>query len=142
MRKLLLILVALLTLSGLLIAYGKLPDPIAGWQKASVLGHTWGGLVFVVVFILYAWDHVGTNRRWLRVWAGLTLSGLLQLTVGVVLILTGLVMLAYAGHIWNALRWLHNVLTYVLIASLTWHWLSPKRWRGPAPPRGAQRRGN
>jgi hypothetical protein len=132
MRKLVVASTLLLAGSGLLIAYALWPGAQGSAQKAAVLAHIWLGVAYLVVFPLYAWDHVSTNRRWLKVLRPLTVSGLLQLSCGTVLLLTGLVLLAYGGALLRGLRAAHHWLTYPLLAALLWHWLSPKRWRPPA----------
>jgi hypothetical protein len=128
MRKLLLIATLLLSVSGLFIAFAHLPDPQAGVQKITVLAHIWIGVAYLVIFPLYAWDHISKNRRWLKAARALTVSGLLQLTCGIVVLLTGMVLLAYGGAFLLGLRSVHHWVTYPLLAALAWHYLSPKRW--------------
>jgi heme/copper-type cytochrome/quinol oxidase subunit 3 len=132
MRKLVVASTILLTLSGLWIAFIQLPDPQAGARKAAVLAHIWLGVAYLVVFPLYAWDHISKNRRWLTALRSVTASGLLQLTCGVVVLLTGIVLLAYGGAILRGLRAIHHGVTYPLAAALLWHYLSPKVWPAPA----------
>ncbi|HEX7929188.1 MAG TPA: hypothetical protein VF678_16450 [bacterium] len=128
MRKILLALIALLTVTGLPLAFGWIAASHGGWEKAVVLVHIWGGVGFIVVFPLYAWDHIRTNRHWLERTAGVTASGLGQLTVGVLLILSGVLLLAYGSQVWQALRDFHHAFTYFLLVALAGHFLSPKRW--------------
>lgn len=129
MRKVVLLLIAGLVLTGLPIAYGWIAVARGGWQQALVLIHTWGGVVFMVAFPLYAWDHVNTNRRWLRRFAAVTVSGLGQLTLGLLLILSGALLLLYGNQVWRALREFHHWIGYPLLAALVAHFFSPKRWR-------------
>jgi hypothetical protein len=129
MRKIVLILIAALTLTGLPIAYGWIASGHGGWEQVTVLAHIWGGVFFIVVFPLYAWDHIGTNRHWLRRVATVTVTGLGQLTVGGLLILSGVLLLLYGDQVWQALRAFHHWITYPLLAALVAHFLSPKWWR-------------
>ena len=130
MRKIVLILIAGLTLTGLPLAYGWIVGGHSAGERAVLLAHIWGGVGFLVAFPLYAWDHIGTNRHWLRRVAPVTASGLGQLTLGALLILSGVVLLAYGDQVWPALRAFHHWVTYGLLAALAAHYLSPKRWRG------------
>lgn len=129
MRKILLLLTFALTVSGLPIAYGWIAGVHGGWEKAIVLAHIWAGLFFLVIFPLYAWDHISTNKHWLRRVAWVTASGLTQLTAGALLALTGAVLLLYGNQVWQALLAFHHWVTYALLAALAAHYLSPKRWR-------------
>lgn len=129
MRKIVLIMIAGLTLTGAPIAYGWIAGSHGGWQQAGVLAHLWGGVFFIVIFPLYAWDHIGTNRHWLRRPAWVTVSGLGQLTAGALLLLSGGLLLLYGDQVWRALRVFHHWLTYPLLLALAVHYLSPKRWR-------------
>ena len=128
MRKIVLALIAVLTVTGLPIAYGWIASAHGGWEKITVLAHIWAGVFFLVAFPLYAWDHIGTNRRWLRRVAGVTASGLVQGTAGALLILSGVLLLLYGEQVWLALRGFHHWVTYLLLLALAAHYLSPKRW--------------
>ncbi|MCH8842246.1 MAG: hypothetical protein IID61_04630 [SAR324 cluster bacterium] len=127
MRKLLLLLIGFLSATGVLLVFRDEWPWVAGQERWFSLLHIWGGLFFLVMFPLYAWDHVSTHRHWLRVMAGVTLSGATQLLAASVLILTGLVWLIYGEAAWALLRAVHHGLTYLLLASLAGHFLSPKR---------------
>lgn len=129
MRKLVVLATLLLAATGLLVTFAHLTDPIAGLQKAVVLAHIWVGVAYLVIFPLYAWDHVSANRRWLKVFRSLTVSGVVQLASGIVALLTGLVLLAYGGAFLRGLRDVHHWVTYPILAALVWHVVSPKRWR-------------
>ena len=133
MRKLLIAATVLLSASGLLIAFALLPDRQSGVQKFTVLGHMWLGVAYLVIFPLYAWDHISKNRRWLKVVRSLTVSGLLQLACGILVLLTGIVLLAYGGAFLRGLRAVHHWVTYPLLGALVWHYLSPKRWINSVP---------
>jgi hypothetical protein len=136
MRKLLIAATLLLTVSGLLIAFDPLPDPQAGTQKLTALAHIWLGVAYLVIFPLYAWDHISTNRRWLKTVRALTASGLLQLTCGIFVLLSGVVLLAYGGAYLRGLRAVHHWVTYPLLGALAWHYLSPKRWKAAPSAQG------
>jgi hypothetical protein len=134
MRKLVVASTLLLTITGLPIAYGWwVSDPGApsqGAARINELAHIWLGVAYLVVFPLYAWDHINKNRRWLRVVRGVTASGLLQLACGIVALATGIVLLAYGGATLRGVRLVHHAATYGLLGALTWHWLVPKKWKG------------
>ncbi len=130
MRKLVVLATLVLAATGLPITFAHLTDPVAGLQKAVALAHIWVGVAYLVIFPLYAWDHVSANRRWLKVLRSLTVSGVVQLASGIFALLTGLVLLAYGGAFLRGLRDVHHWVTYPILAALLWHWLSPKRWKG------------
>jgi heme/copper-type cytochrome/quinol oxidase subunit 3 len=131
MRKLVVTATLLLAVSGLLLAFAQPAGIEAGARKLAALAHIWLGVAYLVIFPLYAWEHVMKNRRWLAVLRAVSVSGVLQLTSGIVLLLTGIVLLAYGGALLRGIRAAHHGLTYPLLAALLWHWLSPKRWRAP-----------
>ena len=126
MRKIVIAMTVLLTCSGLLLAFGGAVGLEIGVVKWLSIGHIWGGLFFVVVFPLYAWDHISTNRAMLRRFGPLTLSGLLQTASATVLILTGVVLFLYGTQAWLGLRQWHHWFTYPLVGALTLHFLVPK----------------
>ncbi len=129
MRRIVVVLVIALTVSGVALGFG---GPLGlGRELRQLLSivHTWAGWFFLVLFPLYAWDHIRANRQWLRVPALVTFSGAVQALAAAVLILSGLVLLAYGVEAWPLVRRLHHWLTYVLAGALTLHFLSPKAWR-------------
>jgi hypothetical protein len=126
MRRALLLLIAVLVVSGLPLVPIAGGDAAPGWRKALALLHIWGGLFFLVLFPLYAWDHVRANRAWLSRWAWVTGSGVTQLASGSLLLLSGLLLLLYQSQAWTALRTLHHGLTYVLLGALIIHFLARK----------------
>ena len=77
-------------------------------------------------FSLYAWDHISTNRRWLRRLAPVTFTGVAQTAAAAVIIFTGLVLLLYGTVAWPLLRAAHHWLTYLLLASIGLHFWSKK----------------
>ena len=126
MRKALLLLIALLVLTGVPLVWALAGEGAPGWRKALALAHIWGGFFFLVVFPLYAWDHISGHRAWLRIRAWVTVSGLTQLVTGSLLLLSGFVLLIYQSQAWGALRSLHHWLTYALLAALGAHFLARK----------------
>ena len=142
MRKIVVAMTVLLTCTGLLLAFGGVigleigvgngtgNGTGKGIVKWLSIAHIWGGLLFLVIFPLYAWDHISTNRAMLRRFVPLTLSGVIQTTSAVALILTGVVLFLYGAQAWLALRQWHHWLTYPLAGALMLHFLLPKgRWK-------------
>ena len=126
MRRILLIVTALLAVSGLLLTFYAPLDFDLAWRKWLSLIHIWGGVFFLVVFALYAWDHISANRHWLRIPALVTFSGTVQTCAAVLIVLTGIVLMLYGNVAWPTLRTLHHWLTYLLAASLLLHRYSRK----------------
>ncbi len=129
MRQIVVAMVVALTLTGVAVRFGPATGLPEGWVRWLSLLHYWGGVGFLVAFPLYAWDHVKGNRRWLRALRLVTASGVLQLTAAAVLILSGLVLLAYGTAAWELARSIHHWATYPLAVALLLHYLAPKRWR-------------
>lgn len=127
MRKIVVGLVGLLTLTGVLLTAARIWELELPGNKLVSLGHIYGALFFMVIFPLYAWDHVTGNKRWLKRMRGVTVSGAVQLASALGLILSGVVILLYGGEVWPVMRGWHHLLTYVLAGSLALHFLSPKR---------------
>jgi len=138
-RKLVVASTILLALTGVALVFVHWPGAPPGARKAAALVHIWLGVAYLVVFPLYAWDHIRKNRRWLAALRSVTASGWLQLLCAAVAIVTGIVLLAYGGAALGGMRAWHHGATYPLLAALLWHYLSPKTWREPAaaPPRPA-----
>ncbi|MBI3994142.1 MAG: hypothetical protein HY342_12780 [Candidatus Lambdaproteobacteria bacterium] len=126
MRRLVIALVLVLGVSGLVLVFGAPWRTDAGWSKLVSLAHIWIGFFFLVLFPLYAWDHITHNRAWLRRLRGVTLSGAVQTVCGALLMVTGVVLLLYGDQVWPLLRATHHVLTYPLLASIGLHFLSRK----------------
>lgn len=129
MRTLVLIVTAFLTLTGVSLVWVFTSSYQDEGQRWVSLGHIWGGLFFMVIFPMYAWDHVTTNRRWLLRLRLVSASGWFQLLSGGVLILTGMVLLLYGQQAWATLRQAHHWLTYPLAASILLHFAAKKTWR-------------
>jgi hypothetical protein len=87
--------------------------------------HIWVGFFFIVIFPMYAWDHIYTHRRRLRQFSWTLLSGSLQLLSGIGLVLTGIILLFY-GDALELPTSLHYGLTFVLVVSILAHFWVPK----------------
>jgi len=127
-RRIVIALSAVLAVSGLLIGFGGPLGLVRDITRALSLLHYWLGLLFLVMFPLYAWDHIRANRHWLTALRLVTASGALQTLSAALLMLTGLVLIVYVREAWPAVRSLHNWLTYVLVASVLVHYVAKKRW--------------
>ncbi len=127
MRKIVLGLTALLAATGLILTFFAAAGFGPGWRKAVSLAHIWAGVLFLVMFALYAWDHVSANRHWLRRPAQVTFTGAAQTLAAVVIMLTGIVLLLYGDVTWPLLRGAHHWLTYLLVASILLHIVSRKK---------------
>ena len=71
------------------------------WLKESSvisLLHIWAGLFFLVIFPMYAWDHIRGHADRLRTFTLVTVSGILQFFTGLGLILSGIILLLYGAH--------------------------------------------
>jgi len=126
MRKLVLLVTVLLTLTGLALSFEESLGVSPDWRKWLALAHIWAGLLYLVIFALYAWDHISLNRHWLRVFSAVTVTGVLQTGTAAVIILSGVVLMLYGEVAWPTLLAFHYWLTYVLAASILTHYLSPK----------------
>lgn len=133
MRKIVIGLTVVLALTGLLAGFGG-PLRLSVHQvKWLFIAHIWVGFFFIVLFPLYAWDHVSANRRWLKRPAAVTLTGSVQVLSALLLIVTGVLLYLYGVQTWQAVRDWHHWLTYPLAAAIAVHYLSPKRRGGPPP---------
>ena len=126
MRKIVLLLTVLLTLSGLVLAWFAPLELDPALRKWISLLHIWVGVLFLVVFTMYAWDHISANRHWLRIAALVTATGVTQTFSAVVIILTGIVLLLYGNVAGATLRGLHHWFSYALAASIALHFFSRK----------------
>jgi len=126
MRKILLLLTGVLTLSGLMLTWVFSSAFEGGGQKSVSLTHIWSGLFYLVIFPLYVSDHVQKNRAWLRRLRLVTASGAGQLAAGVLLLASGMVLLLYGNQAWQSLRQFHHVLTYPLLLALALHVIANK----------------
>ena len=126
MRKIVLIATALLTASGLVLAWFAPVELDLAWRRWFSLFRIWVGVFFLVAFTMYAWDHISANRHWLRIAALVTATGVIQTAAALLIILTGVVLLLYGNVPWSALRNLHHWLTYALVFSIALHFFSRK----------------
>lgn len=126
MRKLVVLLTVLLGASGVLLVLLRQVAPAAEWVKWFSLLHTWGGNFYLVLLPLYAWDHISTNRAWLRVPSLVTATGIVQTLAAALLMGSGVLLLLYGGGVWSGVRLTHHGLTYVLGAALLLHALARK----------------
>jgi hypothetical protein len=127
-RRIVIGLSIVLAVTGLLVGFGGPLALTRDLTRALSLLHYWLGLAFLVVFPLYAWDHIRANRHWLTALRLVTASGALQTLSAVLLMLTGLVLIVYVREAWPAVRTLHHWLTYVLAGSVLFHYLARKDW--------------
>ena len=128
MRRIVIVLAAVLTVTGLLLGFGGPLGLVRDVTRALSLAHYWLGLLFLVMFPLYAWDHIRANRHWLTALRLVTLSGALQTLAAALLMLSGVVLIVYVREAWPAVRSLHHWITYVLAASVLIHYLARKVW--------------
>ena len=128
MRRIVIVLSAVLAVTGLLLGFGGPLGLVRDVTRALSLAHYWLGLLFLVMFPLYAWDHIRANRHWLTALRLVTLSGALQTLAAALLMLSGVVLIVYVREAWPAVRSLHHALTYVLAASVGVHYLARKVW--------------
>lgn len=129
MRRIVVNLFIVLAATGLLVGFGGPLGLEQGITRLLSLIHYWGGLLFLVMFPLYAWDHIGRNRRWLRRLRLVTLSGELQTAAAALLMLSGLLLIAYGVQAWGVARSVHHWLTYPMALSIVLHKYARKRWK-------------
>ena len=126
MRKIVLLLTVLLTISGLVLTWFAPLELDVALRKWFSLFHIWLGVLFLVIFTMYAWDHVSANRRWLRMAALVSATGYTQTLSALLIMLTGIVLLLYGNVTGSSIRAIHHWFTYALVASITLHFLSKK----------------
>ncbi|MBC8257955.1 MAG: hypothetical protein H8E38_02975 [SAR324 cluster bacterium] len=125
MRKLVVLSCVFLILSGILLAYPGL-FPWAEESSAATLMHIWVGFFFLVIFPMYAWDHIRGHADRLRELTWATASGFIQFFTGMGLILSGIPLLLYGAEALDLQREIHLGLTFVLAGTLILHKLSKK----------------
>ena len=125
MRKLVVLSCVFLILSGILLAYPRL-FPWAEESTATSLLHIWAGFFFLVIFPMYAWNHILGHADRLRKFSLVMLSGILQFFTGLGLIISGIPLVLYAADVLYFPREIHLVLTFVLAGSLILHKFSRK----------------
>ena len=108
-----------------MLAYSEL-FPWGKESSATSLLHIWAGLFFLVIFPMYAWDHIRGHADRLRNFTLVTASGILQLFTGLGLIFSGIILLIYDTDTLGLPLEIHLVLNYVLVVSLIIHKVSRK----------------
>ena len=89
--------------------------------------HIWVGFFFIVIFPMYAIDHINGHRKRLRRFSWTLFSGLLQLIGGLGLIGSGIVLLLWGDELALPVL-LHFGLTFVLVLGiLAHHWIPKNR---------------
>ena len=120
MRKLVVLICVFLIISGLLLSF-------PGWnlwleyQELLVIFHIWFGFFFMVVFPMYAWDHIRTHRQRLKTLSLISLTGGVQFLTGIGLIFSGLILMLYGSEGLILASNSHELLTYALILTLIFH---------------------
>ena len=114
-----------LVVSGLILHYRTEWEAFTGFSVISTL-HIWAGIVFVVIFPMYAWDHIRTNHRRLKTVSWVSVTGVVQLVAGIGLILSGILLLLYGNQPLATSTEIHFALTFVLTGSVLLHFLIKK----------------
>ena len=112
--------VIFLIFSGLLLSYPEWLS-LEDHGKISELVHIWLGLIFMVVFPIYSWDHIRSHRQRLKIISRISISGGMQLMTGTGLIVTGIILLLYSADALPLPAEVHELLTYVLVGTLILH---------------------
>jgi len=120
MRKLVVLICIFLIISGLLLSFPEW-NLLFEHEELLVLFHIWLGLFFMVIFPMYAWDHIMTHRHRLKSLTPVSFTGGSQLITGIGLILSGLILLLYSSGGLRLASDSHEILTYVLILTLIFH---------------------
>ncbi len=125
MRKLVVGGVIFLVISGIILHYREVFQIFTGYSAISAL-HIWAGIFFMVIFPMYAWDHIQTHRRRLKKFSWISASGVIQLGAGIGLILSGIILLLYGTNQLAFSTELHFDLTFILTGSLFLHFFIKK----------------
>ena len=120
MRKLVVLICVFLIISGLLLSFPEW-NLWLEYQELLVLFHIWLGFFFMVVFPMYAWDHIRTHRQRLKTLSLISLTGGVQFLTGIGLIFSGLILMLYGSEGLILASNSHELLTYVLILTLIFH---------------------
>ena len=120
MRKLTVLICIFLIFSGLLLAYPEWLS-LEDHGKIAELFHIWLGLIFMVVFPIYSWDHIRSHRQRLKIISRISISGGIQLMTGTGLIVTGIILLLYSADALPLPTEIHELLTYALVGTLILH---------------------
>ncbi len=125
MRKLVVLSSVFLILTGIALRYREALEILSGFSIVSAL-HIWAGMFFVVIFPMYAWDHIKTHRARLKKISLVSTSGLVQLLAGIGLIISGVILLLYESDQLTLPTTLHFQLTFALSAALLVHFIIKK----------------
>ncbi len=120
MRKLVVLICVFLIISGLLLSFPEW-NLWLEYQELLVLFHIWLGFFFMVVFPMYAWDHIRTHRQRLKTLSLISLTGGVQFLTGFGLIFSGLILMLYGSEGLILASNSHELLTYALILTLIFH---------------------
>ena len=120
MRKLVVLICVFLIISGLLLSFPEW-NLWLEYQELLVLFHIWLGFFFMVVFPMYAWDHIRTHRQRLKTLSLISLTGGVQFLTGIGLIFSGLILMLYGSEDLILASNSHELLTYALILTLIFH---------------------
>ena len=120
MRKLVVLICVFLIISGLLLSFPEWNFWLE-YQELLVLFHIWLGFFFMVVFPMYAWDHIRTHRQRLKTLSLISLTGGVQFLTGIGLIFSGLILMLYGSEGLILASNSHELLTYALILTLIFH---------------------
>jgi len=120
MRKLIVLICVFLIISGLLLSFPEW-NLWLEYQELLVLFHIWLGFFFMVVFPMYAWDHIRTHRQRLKTLSLISLTGGGQFLTGIGLIFSGLILMLYGSDGLILASNSHELLTYALILTLIFH---------------------
>jgi len=120
MRKLVVLICVFLIISGLLLSFPEW-NLWLEYQELLVLFHIWLGFFFMVVFPMYAWDHIHTHRQRLKTLSLISLTGGVQFLTGFGLIFSGLILMLYGSEGLILASNSHELLTYALILTLIFH---------------------
>lgn len=88
--------------------------------------HIWAGIFFIVIFPMYAWEHIGKHRNRLRHLSWVSLSGTIQGLAGAGLIVSGGLLLLYGSGQLAFSTEVHYQLTFLFLGSLFCHFLIKK----------------
>ena len=100
--------------------------PWAEESTAVSILHIWAGIFFIVIFPLYSWDHIKGHSDRLRKISLVSATGVLQFFTGMGLIISGIPLLLYSVDVLEFPRYIHLILTFVLVLSLLLHKFSEK----------------
>ena len=128
MRKLILVIIIFLSFSGFSISLfdfyflnrSSIDNQIFVWLFS--IGHIWAGLVFIVLFPMYVFDHLKYKKPYLKLIKFRTLTGYIQLLSGIILIFSGILLLLYGENSWNVAKQAHFILTFIFLISITSHY--------------------